>query len=139
MSIHTSICTCIYSDVAALQVMKPSGCVCPGDTLTYTCTVTGGFGGVTVWTGTAFDCNEIALLHSRFSSAYGIYGTCNNGAIVARSISMEGNSYTSQLNVTVTPDTAGKTVTCGIDNGTTTTFHFTLVIAITGLSSFIAI
>ena len=51
----------------------PSRCICPGDTLTYECTVVGL--GVTVWTGSAFSCpssnNEIALLHSRFLS-YGL-------------------------------------------------------------------
>ena len=37
---------------------------------------------------------------------------------MARSLSVDGNNYTSQLNITVTPDTAGKTIECGSDNGT---------------------
>ena len=110
------------------------GCVCPGDTLTYECTATGGYGGVTVWTGTAFECsyyNEIVLLHSRFTSAY---GSCNNGDIVARSLSVEGNNYTSQLNITITPDIAGKTVVCLSDNGTYSKLLFSRVIpTVTGL------
>ena len=71
-------------------------------------------GGATVWKGTVFDCplNEIALLHSRFIN--GTFGVCNNGAIVARSLLVEGNNttYTSQLNVTVTSDMAGETIMC---------------------------
>ena len=47
-----------------------------------------------------------------------ISSVCDNGAIVTKMLSVEGNSYTSQLNVTVTPDTAGKTIACGSDNGT---------------------
>ena len=43
---------------------------------------------------------------------------CDNGAIVARIINVEGNSYTSQLNITVTPDTAGKTIEYASYNGT---------------------
>ena len=73
----------------------------------------------TLWYGNASNCliNGIVLLHSRFTD--GIYGTCNNGAIVARILSVEGNNYTSQLNVTVTPETAGKTVMCASDDGIT--------------------
>ena len=80
--------------------------------MSYECTVTGGGG--TVWTGSAFNCyrynNEIVLFNSRFDT--GTYGTCNNGAIVGRSLSVDGNNYTSQLNVTITPDIAGKTIEC---------------------------
>ena len=110
-----------------------SGCACLGDTLTYKCTVVGGVS--TVWTGTAFHCatwnNEIVLLHSRFNYQY---RTRNNGSILARGISTEGNNYTSQLNVTVTPDTAGKTVMCLGDNGRESTIHLSLTIPTTGLS-----
>ena len=108
------------------------GCVCPGDTLTYECTSTGGYGGLTIWTGTAFECSYwytyILLFHHRFTSVNGTYDSCNNGVIVARSLSVEGNNYTSQLNVTVTPDTAGKTVECLSNNGTSSTLHFSRVI-----------
>ena len=42
-------------------------------------------------------------------------GTCNNGQIVGESLSVQGNNYNSQLNVTVTPDMAGKTIICVYD------------------------
>ena len=77
--------------------------------------------GSTVWSGSAFDCssanNEIVLLHVRFLCEIYNYDTCSYGVIVARSLSTEGNNYTSQLNVTVTPNTAGRAITCFYDNG----------------------
>ena len=91
--------------------------------------------GNTVWTGSAIDCpysssNEIVLLHNYF---YESYWGCNNGAIVARGLSIEGNNYTSQLNVTVTPATAGKTIGCFHDNWTHEIFIFSSIIpTITG-------
>ena len=93
-------------------------CVNPGDILTYECTVTCMAAGSTAWTGSAFDClasnNHIVLLHIRFLHDR---RTCNNGSIVARGLSVEDSNCTSQLNVTVTPGIAGKTITCASDNG----------------------
>ena len=40
----------------------------------------------------------------------GSTGTCNNGTTVGQSLSVQGNNYTSQLNVTITLETAGKTI-----------------------------
>ena len=101
----------------------------------YECTAMVEPGEVTVWTGTAFDCpysgNEIILLHRHFLNH--AYGSCNNGAIEARFLSVKGNNYTSQLNVTVTPDTAGKTIECLHDNGTAVFFIFSLMIPLTGM------
>ena len=107
-----------------------SECVCPGDILTHECTVTGGVS--TVWTGNAFNCqssnNEITLLHSCFKSANGTSRSCNNGAIVGQSLGVQGDNYTSQLNVTITPETAGKTIMCIGDNGKTTMLIFSILI-----------
>ena len=92
----------------------------------------------TIWSGSAFNCvsrsNEITLLPSH----YGTYDAiCNNGDIVGRSLSGEGNNYTSQLNITVTPDTAGKTVVCVSSNEITVTPIFSTVIpTITGLKPY---
>ena len=113
-----------------------SECTCPGDTLTYECTAMGG--GSTVWTGTFFfDClattKDTVLLHRRFLSTTGTSATCNNGAIVARSLSVEGNNYTSQLNVTVTPDIGAKLMKC-YDNRTAEATLSSWVIPTIGLS-----
>jgi hypothetical protein len=112
------------------------GCVCPGDILTYECTVMGEAASATVWTGSALvnDCDDIILLHdSRSYNGSGIY--CNNGTIVARILYAEGNNYTSQLNITVTPDTVGKNIRCFYVNVPQTMLVFSSIIpTITGLS-----
>jgi hypothetical protein len=77
--------------------------------LTFECT-TIGFG-TTLWNGTAFNCenrgNQILLLNSVFNSGgtlSGSSGTCGDN-IVARGIKVEDTQcHTSQLNITVTPD-----------------------------------
>ena len=96
------------------------GCTCPGEILTYECTVEGA--GATVWKGSAFNCRSandgITLLHSRFDLSGGTDGECNNGAIVGRSLRVEDNYYTSLLSVTITPDMTGRSITCIHDNGT---------------------
>ena len=93
-------------------------CVCPGDRLIYRCTTQGNVWGATIWNGTAFKgchSNEIELYHALFTQPEGSIDTCNNGDIVGQSLGVQGNNYTSQLNVTITPDIAGKTVTCVYD------------------------
>ena len=98
-------------------------CVCPGNKLIYRCTVQGSPTGVTIWSGTAFSgCpqDDILLQHHQFTQPGGSTGTCNNGAIVGQSLSVQGNNYTSQLNVTITPEIAGKTIMCAYDALTTT-------------------
>lgn len=117
-----------------VNVVAISGCACSDEILMYKCSVVDGVGGVTFWYGTAFDCpnsdNEVALLHYHF-----FYGrSCNNGTIVATGFSIEGKNYTSQLNVTVTPEKAGKTIMCAYDNGINSTIHLSTVIPILGLS-----
>ena len=111
-----------------------SGCVCPGDILNYECTARGI--GLTVWTGTAFNCTAggIALSHTRFLSAA---GEC--GATVARGVSINGNNYTSQLNVTFTPYMAGKIIICLYDNFYNESIQFSTVIPTTGLSLYVQV
>ena len=115
-------------------VSTASGYACPGELLTYECVVTSGIIGITIWTGTAFNCssseNEITLLHVYINRIY----TCNNGAIVARMLSVDGKKYTSQLNVTVTPEIAGKTIACIHNNGSIASLLFSLAIPMTGRS-----
>ena len=77
-------------------------------------------GGATVWTGTALNCpsNEITLLHQRFTDPGGIIRSCNNGATVVQSLSVQDNLYASQLNITVTHNIPGKTIACAYDSMT---------------------
>jgi hypothetical protein len=98
-------------------------CLCPGDTVTYECTVIGDNGGITVWMGDFFRCpngkREIGLLHNDFGSAQGIRAyMCNNGNVVGRIIGAENGVFTSQLNVTLTFYSVGQSIECAHDNGT---------------------
>ena len=85
----------------------------------YECTVVGG--GFTEWQGSALACeSRLSLRHSQFK-----YGTareeCNNGAVVVRAIGETDDNFTSQLNLTVSPDMNNKSVECIYNNGTTRT------------------
>ena len=75
--------------------------------------------GITVWTGSAFNCtgNNILLRHSQFMSPHGVNGTCNNGMIIGYSLRMTDNCFISQLNVTVTPGLIGSTIQCIHNDG----------------------
>ena len=117
--------------------MSISSCICPGHTLTYECTVISGSGGSTIWQGTAFNCEsgtqEIVLLHSRFESDRNILKTCNNKTIMGQGLDVDGNCYTSQLNVTVSPDKIGDTIECAhYNNGTTDTIGSSIIPNTTG-------
>jgi hypothetical protein len=86
--------------------MASESCLCAGSNtvLTFECT-TVGFD-TTLWNGTAFNCenrgNQILLLNS--VGGAGSSGTCGDN-IVARVIKVEDTQcHTSQLNITVTPD-----------------------------------
>ena len=93
-------------------------CACPGQVLTYNCTVVGGR--ATLWSGTAFDCspNEIILRHNEFND--GTSGECNQGAIIAQSVGVQDNCFTSQLHVTVSGGLHNKTVNCSMINSMAT-------------------
>ena len=86
---------------------------------------------LTVQIATTTSCYSITF----FSLAKGDYGSCNNGDIVGQSLSVEGNNYTSQLNVTVISDTAGRTIEClhNAYDGLTATLIFISVIPTIGM------
>jgi hypothetical protein len=93
-----------------------SSCGCVGDTLTFSCTVSGGSS--TVWQGTAFGNCRIILLHSQFVLESGTHGSCNHGSMVAQSehysINHSTNTsyYTSYLRVVATPDLNNTNIQC---------------------------
>ena len=90
-----------------------------------------------MWSGTAFNnCagNTITLLHNFFTASGGDVKMCNDGAIVARSVGVEGNNYTSQLNINVTYELGGETVMCAYDDGTSgNTVQFEAIIPDIGI------
>ena len=107
-----------------ITLSSSSPCVCPGDVLTYECTVEGIADVMsTIWTGTAFDCqsseNELLLIHS--TSRFTETQRCNHGAITGRGIRVVGNNYTSQINITVDPSMDGENVVCFYHSGSSIT------------------
>ena len=123
--------------ILSTDAVITSRCACPGDTcnFTYKCTVMGGV--ATLWTGSALYCrglyNQVVLRHSHFYNE--ISYLCSNRSIVVRGLTVEGNSYISQLTITVAPKTAGETVMCVGHNRWNTTVQPSLMIPTTGLSS----
>ena len=100
--------------------MIKSSCVCPGYILTIECTVNGTSYGITTWRGDSevFVCHgmEITLLHNRFTTDK---DECNNGSVhvIGKGLKVEGNQYTSQLNVTLKENMIGKTIECYYEGG----------------------
>ena len=89
-------------------------CTCDGHTQIYECTASGG--GLTIWQGTIFNCEEnqdmIRLRHTAYTSK--TMGDCNDGAISASSVgvSADRNDYMSMLTVMVTEDMINGTIKC---------------------------
>ena len=105
-------------------------CLCPGQQLQLLCTAVGL--GTTVWSGTAFPsgCASLLLPHTRFSNPGGETRSCPPD-ITAASVSVDGDCYTSRLNVTVRSNQNGNNVTCVHDNGTVPFLIDTYNIAVT--------
>ncbi len=88
--------------------------------LTYDCSVDGE--GSTVWTGDDFDCpntNDSIIL--RHTAEYNTTcGTCNNGSITGRGVSVVDGYYSSLLIIPYTVSRLNETtVTCTYNNGST--------------------
>ena len=85
------------------MLVQLNDCTCLGYNQIFECTVYGG--GITIWRGTALSgCqpsdNEIRLRHSEYRNSQAT-GECVGGEIVARSVGVSGNCYTSQLSLAV--------------------------------------
>lgn len=93
-------------------------CVCPGDMVTYECTVCGGESALTVWSGSGFrDCGSGEIILSHPNSPGTKSGICNNGEITGHVLSAENGCYTSKLNVTFNDQLQNSTVICSADDG----------------------
>ena len=113
------------------EVTIDKDCICPGDTVTYQCTVDGDYGGFTLWKGKFFNClspqnhenyNIVELRHSQLLKNNDAQGgeakECNDGDIVGRIVRVENDSFISHLNITLTSAIIGKEIECSYDNGT---------------------
>lgn len=93
-------------------------CYCPGQVVSFECTIIGGE--LTSWEGSALMCQgrEITLLHREFNTSTAM-GECNSGEtmISARSVRVTNNSYTSRLDVTLTPAVIGRDISCSSSDG----------------------
>ena len=116
----SSTCSGSYAaNETGLGILTDYDCGCQGQNASYICTAIG-HGAISVWGGTAFNCagiNEISLRHNSFESAI---GECNDGAIVGYSIGNVGNCYTTRLDVRLSADLQGQTVTCSVDDSDVT-------------------
>ena len=116
-----------------LQSPPNVSCACPGEVLTFICIINEA--GITLWTGSAFSCNSndiILLHHSQFSEPGGTSGSCNNGSISGRSIGVTNGCYSSELDVTVSPDFNGRTILCNHDGITQRTIGASTLNVVTG-------
>ena len=84
---------------------------CPGDTFTFTCTVTGGMRGVSIWR-VGDGSSECSLLHSTASAP----GPCGPGSsftfTTGTGFGTSATSYSSTLSATAIPALNGTLVEC---------------------------
>ena len=104
------------------QTVPESNCTaCPGQQVVFECTIfRASVIQLTLWSGSALDCTSgISLSHVQFINSGHSSGTCNNGAILARMISIVDNCYTSQLIVIVNTSSNldGESIRCSFDDG----------------------
>ena len=103
-----------YTSLASANnnlLVQYDSCLCPEDVLVFVCSVNGG--GATIWRGSIFSCHQgsqIILRHSIFGN--GVRRTCNDDNIVVYDIDVTNNTYSSQLNITVSPEMHNGTVKC---------------------------
>eukprot|EP00731_Ephydatia_muelleri_P033173 Em0025g129a len=91
--------------------------LCPGDNITYTCTLSSGSAAITQWTGSGFQCsnpgaaaNTIQITQSSSGSLNTLPVSCGNLSAVMTNIS--GACYTSVLTIPTPQYFNGTTVTC---------------------------
>ena len=108
LTLHTTLISANNS----LYCNYHGSCLCPEDILAFVCRVSAG--AATIWRGSFFNCpstrNEILLRHSQFEN--GVVGSCNDEEVVAYSTEVTHNRYSSQLNVTISPEMHNGTVEC---------------------------
>ena len=105
----------IVGEDSEYGIVVKSSCICPGHMWTLECTMVGSPFGATVWQGDFFDCsNGIILLHNSERYTVGKQ-ECNDGSIVGQGIAIDGNHYTSQLNITINDYIDDQTIQCYSD------------------------
>ena len=110
LSLYTSLIS--SNNLLHCDYQSNGTCHRPEDVVVFDCSVSGGV--ATIWKGSIFNChssgNQILLRHYNFKN--GANGICNDGEIIAYSSEVTNSSYSSRLNVTVTPEMHNGTVEC---------------------------
>ena len=100
--------------------MEEGRAVCPGEELTYTCTIfddTNSFPAA-VWSGFCADGSDIVIVHGSPAQESGMCGPFS-----VQTTCSDGNCYTSTLTVTASPELNGTVIQCshlGVEVGTST-------------------
>ena len=102
--------------INGIQLTPLTTCTCLGHEAVYECRVMGTTG-VTIWNGTALEeCpgERILLRHSDYDSGIStISRTCGStGLVKASAVSVNNETYTSQLSLNVSNNTVGDTIEC---------------------------
>ena len=108
--------SCLEQGLTSLN----DGCTCSGDRLLLTCTTVGS--GVTVWMVPG--CANTLLPSGDFSDGIVRRPACSGqlqNTVEGRSLSVDGDCYTSQLSLTAIPQLDGTNIVCQHDSMTTTT------------------
>ena len=101
------------------SMITPESCICPGDEMTFECTIEGDAG--TYWKGTALEeClqGRILIRHSQFrSGGHTERNACGaSGTAIVRTISAVNNTlFTTQLTIFANQWLNGRTVKCASD------------------------
>ena len=131
---------CISLTSANNNLLHCGSYLCHEGILIFSCRVDGGI--TTVWKGSIFNCpgnqNEITLRHSEFDNGVAeATGSCNDGNIVAYNIDVTNGIYSSQLNVTVSPEMHNETVECiqyhRVSSTSVSVGTYTLILNATGI------
>ena len=113
------------------ELLATADCVCPGQNITYECTVSGGE--FTLWN---FDNNcSVVLNHDHREFEFSIQSrVCSDQArIVGQGIGIENNCFTSQLTVFMSSNFTGNTIGCYVHDERTRLLDTTRLLPSSGM------
>ena len=119
MTISAVLFSSLNTNIAAscpsfTSYVEEGRAVCPGEELTYNCTIDGTGSSITVWRMTPQPCagGGVALAHNTLGDP-----PIECGPFSAQLTASDGDCYTSTLTVTASPELNGTVVTCEDSSG----------------------
>ena len=120
------MCSITVAEVTVVSSLEEDGrtAACPGELVTFTCTVTQG--GSLNWASTAFTCDSIPTYTVDFQTSVGTSSVCGSfqaNLTAITNITQVGQSLQADITSTLSPTTAvspGTVVTCSDLTGTLT-------------------